>query len=338
MKKTTFGTQVAGIFAGVMLSASSMAATTLNVGTWLPASSAQNSVVWPTWAKWVEEATEGRVKVKLEYDLGHPKSMFNLVEDGVIDASFSVNGYLPGRFRLTTLCEIPGITPDAEQGSVALWKTYKEYLEPAGEFNGLKVLGMFVHGPGQLHTTFPVNSLSDLESRKIRVGGGIVNELASRLEVTPVSAPATKVYEMMQQGVVEGVFLPAMEQKYLRLNEVTSHLTLFPGGMYNTAFTIFMNPDVFDGLSDEDQQAIMSVSGEKLSRLAGQAWAGADQSGLEAAIQNGVEVNQLSEGDTLVEELHEAAVGMDQQWLDSVADMPVDAAAALEYYRSQVSQ
>jgi len=260
------------------------------------------------------------------------------VEDGVIDASFSVNGYLPGRFKLTTLCEIPGETPDAEQGSVALWKTYQEYLEPAGEFDGLKVLGMFVHGPGQLHTTFPVNSLSELKSRKIRVGGGIVNELASRLEVTPVSAPATKVYEMMQQGVVNGVFLPAMEQKYLRLNEVTSHLTLFPGGMYNTAFTIFMNPDVFDSLSEEDQQAIMSVSGKKLSRLAGKAWADADQAGLEAAAQNGVEITRLKDGDVLVEELHEAAAGMDQQWLDSVTDMPVDAAAALEYYRSQVRQ
>lgn len=338
MKKIILSSKVAGIVAGVMLSASAMAETVLHVGTWLPASSAQNEVVWPTWAKWVEEATEGRVTVKLEYDLGHPKSMFNLVEDGVIDASFSVNGYLPGRFRLTTLAETPTETDDAEKGSVALWKTYKEYLEPAGEFKGLKVLGMFVHGPGQLHTAFPVEALADLKSRKIRVGGGVVNELAARLDVTPVSAPATKVYEMMQQGVVEGVFLPAQEQKFLRLNEVTSQLTIFPKGMYNTAFTIFMNPEVFENLSEADQQAIMSVSGEKLSRLAGGAWAAADQAGLDAAAKAGVKIVVLKEDDALVKELDSAVVGMDREWLDSVKDMPVDAEAALNYYRSMINQ
>lgn len=338
MSNVIIGSKVTCVIAGIMMSASTMAETVLHVGTWLPASSAQNEVVWPTWANWVEEATEGRVKVKLEYDLGHPKTMFNLVEDGVIDASFSVNGYLPGRFRLPALAETPAETDDAEKGSVALWKTYEKYFEPAGEFNGLKVLGMFVHGPGQLHTSFPVNSLADLKSRKIRVGGGVVNELAERLEVTPVSAPATKVYEMMQQGVVEGVFLPAQEQKFLRLNEVTSQLTIFPKGMYNTAFTIFMNPDVFESLSKADQAAIMSVSGEKLSRLAGRAWAESDQKGLEAAAQGGVKVVTLKEGDEMVQELDKAVAGMAQQWLFSVKDMQVDAEAALNYYRSQISQ
>lgn len=333
-----FSYKVAAAAFGMMLSASAMAETILHVGTWLPASSAQNEVVWPTWAKWVEEATEGRVKIKLEYDLGHPKTMFSLVEDGVVDVSFSVNGYLPGRFRLPALVETPRETGDAEKGSVALWKTYKEYFEAAGEFEGLKVLGMFVHGPGQLHTNFPVNSLADLKSRKIRVGGGVVNELADRLAVTPVSAPATKVYEMMQQGVVEGVFMPALEQKFLRLNEVTSQLTVFPKGMYNTAFTIFMNPDVFDSLSKADQQAIMLISGEKLSRLAGRAWAESDQIGLDAAIQSGIKVVVLKEGDSMVQELDKVVAGMAQQWLFEVNDLPVDSEAALSYYRAQLSQ
>ena len=48
-----------------------------------PPGHVQNSVVLPTWASWVEEATEGRVKVKLEYNLGDQSTYFSMVEDGV---------------------------------------------------------------------------------------------------------------------------------------------------------------------------------------------------------------------------------------------------------------
>lgn len=314
----------------LLLSAPVFAETTLRVATWLPASSSQNDVVWPTWAGWVEEATDGRVKVELEYSSGHPKSMFGLVEDGVADVSFGVNGYLPGRFKLPAVVEIPGETADPEALSVALWRVYKQHFEPAQEFEGLKVLGMFVHGPGQLMTTFEVNQLSDLQNKKMRTGGGVVNDLAKRLDVVPVFAPVTKVYEMMQQGVIDGVFLPAQELKYSRLSEVVTDVTLFPSGMYTTAFTIFMNPYVFEDLSEEDRQAILSVSGEKLSALAGRAWGNSDLAGLEDARGMGVRIKELSEDDPITQAFAEKVDGMYDAWVETVADRPVDASAALE--------
>ncbi|WP_432695025.1 TRAP transporter substrate-binding protein [Marinobacterium sp. YM272] len=338
MKKIKIASTLACTLAGTLLCTSALAATTLRVTTWLPPTNPQNEVVWPTWSKWVEEATEGRVKVELEYGSGHPKTLFNLVEDGVTDVSFSVNAYLPGRFKLPGVAEIPGESGDAERGSVALWKVYKEYFEPADEYAGLQVLGMFVHGPGQLQTQFDVNSLDDLKNRKIRIGGGVVTDLAERLQVTPVAAPATKVYEMMQQGIVEGVFLPVQEQKFLRLSEVTNQITLFPKGMYTTAFTIFMNPDVFDSLSEEDQKAIMSVSGEKLSRLAGKAWGEADQAGYQVAVDAGKKIVTLKEGDPMLTEFNEVIKGIDETWIESVADMDVDARAALQRFRELVAE
>ncbi|WP_343802563.1 TRAP transporter substrate-binding protein [Marinobacterium maritimum] len=313
-----------------MFSTVAYSQTTLRVATWLPATSSQNDVVWPTWAKWVEEATEGRVKIELEYGSGHPKTMFGLVEDGVADVSFSVNGYLPGRFKLPAVVEIPGGVADPEALSVAIWRVYKQHFEQAHEFDGLKVLGKFVHGPGQLFTTFEVNDLSDLQNRKIRTGGGVVNELAKRLDVVPVFAPVTKVYEMMQQGVIDGVFLPAQELKYSRLSEVVTDVTLFPSGMYTTVFTIFMNPEVFEDLSEADQQAIMSVSGEKLSALAGRAWGASDAKGLDEAREMGVRIKQLTENDPLTLQFAERIKGMNEAWIESVADRPVDAAAALK--------
>jgi TRAP-type C4-dicarboxylate transport system substrate-binding protein len=326
------------VTAGAALSLSAAAAeTTLRVATWLPPTNPQNATVWPTWKKWVEEATEGRVEVVIENYTGHPKTIYDAVEDGIYDVGFSVESYLPGRFKLSGVAEIPGEITDAETGSVALWRTYKDYFESAGEYDEFQLLGLFVHGPGQLHTTFPVNSLDDLKGKKIRVGGGLINDLAERLEVTPVSAPSPKSYEMMQQGVVDGTFLPAQEQKFFRLSEISTDLTLFPKGLYTTAFSIVMNQDVFEGLSKKDQQAIMSVSGERLSQLAGAAWGKADDNGILEAKANGVNVVFLTENDQRVKDLNKLAEGIDQIWIDSVADRDVDAKAALADFRKYVN-
>lgn len=313
------------------------AETILRVGTWLPPTNPQNAEVWPTWAKWVEDATEGRVKVKLEYGLGHPKSLFTMVEDGVVDAAFSVNGYLPGRFRLDIMSELPGMSTDAEAASVALWRTHQKYFASAGEFEGLELLGLFVHGPGQIYSKRPVNSVADLATMKIRIGGGVQGTIAERIGITPVQAPAPKVYEMLQQGVVDGAFLPLLEQKYMRLNEVTSHVITIPGGLYASSFSFFANPDFMDSLEPRDRDAIRRVSGEQLSALAGRAWSHADQQGYAAARDAGLHIMELGEQDKLTIELRGLLSTMEEEWVKSVADLKIDTPAALGYFKEQVA-
>jgi len=326
--------KVAGaVTLGMSLSTSVMAETVLRVGSWLPPTHAQNAVVWPTWAKWVEEATEGRVKVEMEYGLGHPKTMFELVEDGAVDASFSYHGYVPGRFKLTQGVEQPLMGASAEAASVAHWRVHNKYFAKAQEHDGLEVLALFTHGPGQIHMANPINSLADLKSKKIRLGGGVQGELGKRMDVTAVGAPAPKVYEMMQQGVIDGVFIPMGEQKSLRLKEVAKHVVALPGGMYLGSFAMFISPDFMDGLSEKDREAIRSVSGEKLSAMAGAAWDAADKEGLEAALADGVSVNQVAEDGAMAQEFRDLVKGMDDEWVAHVADRKVDAKAALEELR-----
>lgn len=319
--------------AGAAMTAPAYSETILRVGTWLPPTNAQNAVVWPTWAKWVEEATEGRVKVKIENSSGHPKTLFQLVEDGVYDASFSYHGYVPGRFKLPQIVEQPGLGVGAEAASVALWRVYEKYLKEANEFDGLEVIGMFTHGPGHIHTKKPIDSFSDLEGMKIRVGGGVQSVLAERMHVTAVGAPAPKVYEMLQQGVIDGVFLPMMEQKVLRLNEVTNYVTVLPEGMYMGSFSIFVNPEFMEDLEPRDRKAILAVSGEKLSAMAGRAWDAGDAEGYQAAKAAGVKIVHVSAKDLMSRQFEKLIQGMDQEWIESVKDRDVNAAEALRELR-----
>ena len=163
--------------------------------------------------KWVEEATEGRVTVNIENSSNNPGQLFEVVEDSVADASFSFNGFVPGRFELEQIVELPGLGANAEAASLAYWRTYQKYLQAANEFDGLEVIGLFTHGPGVMHTSFPVNSLDDLKGKKIRIGGGVQAEIGKRLGVIPVAAPGNKVYELLQTGVVDGAFMPMVEQQ-----------------------------------------------------------------------------------------------------------------------------
>lgn len=331
-KKTLF----ACILTTFLFTANAYAETVIRVGTWLPPSDRQNSVVWPTWAKWVEDATEGRVKVKIEDTSVHPKSMFSLVEDGVYDVSFGFHGYLPGRFQLPQIVEQPGLNAGAEAASVGLWRVHNKYFTSANEFEGLKVLAFFTHGNGTVQSNFKLDKLSDLEGRKIRVGGGIQAKLAERLGITPVAAPATKSYEMLQQKVIDGIFMNLGAQQSLRLSEVTDQITVFPEGFYMGSFSIFMNPYVFDSLSDEDKEAILSVSGEKLSALAGKMWNESDMAGLESAKRDGVSVHEVPKDSDLHKEYRELIKGLDKEWIESVDGLNVEAEAALTELRQIV--
>ncbi|MGB1091283.1 MAG: TRAP transporter substrate-binding protein [Oceanobacter sp.] len=313
------------------------AETVMRVGTWLPPTNPQNATVWPTWAKWVEEATEGRVKVQMQEGLGHPKTLFNLVEDGVVDVSFSVMGYLPGRFKLPMIAEVPNISDSAEATSVALWRTQEKYFAKANELDGLELLGMFVHGPAQIHTREEINSLDDLKNKKIRTGGGMQTVIAERLGVTSIGAPAPKVYEMMQQGVVDGAFFPVQEQRFLRLAELSKQVTVIPKGLYANSFAIFANPEFMEDLDPRDREAIMKVSGEKLSALAGKAWEDADKTGYKAAEEAGVRILRLKESDPMLKEIRKRTADLADAWMEDVKDRNVDAKGAYKYLKSQAA-
>lgn len=318
---------------GACYSASAMSQTVMRFASWMPPTHPVNEVVLPTWKKWIEEATDNRVTLAVEYNMGHPKTMFNLVEDGVADASWGYHGYVPGRFRLTQIVEQPLLGVSAEAASVAHWRIHNKYFKDAPEFDGLELVALVTHGPGQVHSTFPVNSISDLENKKIRIGGGVQAEIGTRTGVVPVAAPAPKVYEMLQQGVIDGVFLPVCDVKNLRLDEVITHSTQLPGGMYLGSFSFFINPDFLEDLDPADREAILSVSGEQLSALGGRAQDQSDVAGLEAARAAGVEVNVVNKDDPLAREYAQLAEGIDQKWIESVADLKVEARAALKELR-----
>lgn len=303
----------------------------MTIGSWLSPAHPMNAVVLPAWGEWISEATEGRVTARIEYHQGHPKGVFDGVEDCVYEAGWSFHGYVPGRFKLTKMAELPLLGAGPEAASRAHWRVHRKHLAKAKEHDGLILAGLFTHGPGQIMMREPIGGIDDMRGKKVRIGGGIQAQIAERMGIAGVAAPGSKVYEILSQGVADGVFMPVGEQKTLRLSEVAKFVFLQPDGMYLGSFGVFLCPDFMASLSAGDRAAIMEVSGERLSAFAGKVWGENDDNGLAAARAAGNEVVTAPESER--QKFRDLAAGLDDEWLNEVSDRDVDAKAALDEFR-----
>ncbi len=315
----------------LMSSTPVLAEKVMRVGSWLPPKHTMNADVLPTWGKWIEEATEGRVTLKIEYPGGHPKALLDQVQDGAFDAGWTFHGYFPGRFKLTKIVELPNLGAGAEAASIAHWRINEKYLAAGGEHKGIILGGLFTHGPGQIHLREAISSLDEMNGKKIRIGGGVQTEIANRMGIEGVAAPGSKVYEILSQGVADGVFMPMGEKRTLRLKEVAPFTLKFPNGMYLGSFGIFLNEDFMASLDEKDREAIMSVSGEKLSGMAGKYWGEDTIIGEQDARDSGNTIMDAS--DEIIARFNELTGDMEGEWLEAVKDRGIDAEAALKELR-----
>src|SRR5215475_2415679 len=262
---------------------------TLTMSSWVSPQHHLTSVVLQGWATEVEKATNGRVKfTMLPKHPSAPPGTFDAVRDGLVDLSYVTASYTPARHILPLMAELPGMADTAEVNSVAYSRIHWKYFQKVGEYKGVKLLAVWTHGPGQMFTKKPVNGINDVRALKIRTGGGIAEQVANSIGASAFVKPAPESYELLKGGVADGVFFPLESIISFKLETVLEQATLFPGGMYSSAFGFFMNEDKWNKLPKQDQEAIEKLAGEHIARLAGKSWDEADQKGMDVLKKSGV--------------------------------------------------
>ena len=335
-------TALAAAFAALICTAASSTAasddpTVLRLSNWLPTTHPIYSDILVPWAQRVEDETEGRVTVEFLPALGRPAAHFDLVRDGVADVAMSVHAYTADRFPTAYGVTLPGYADDSLSASVAYWRTFEEHFEQAGEFRDVKLLGLWVHGPAYVWTKDKaLETLEDLEGLRLRATGGIVQDIAERLDIVPQFAPASETYELVARGVVDGVLFPMESVVSFRLDPILTDALTVPGGLYRDSHYVIMNRNAFARLSAEDQTAIDRVSGEALARLAGEAWDRADISARTTLEAAGYSFTPASP--EIMAEVQRGGEELKASWVARVEALGIDGEAALATYASEIEK
>lgn len=296
--------------------------------------------VLPTWGKWVEEATDGRVTISIPpKSLASPPEQWGSVEKGIADAAVQFNGFVANRVSGPLVAMQPFVaTADAPAMSQALWETYQKYFTE--EYEGVHALSMWVITPAEVYsqTDEPINSIEDLKSRKIWALPGTVANLMKKIGVGVVAGPAVQANEVISRGVVDGhIGLSPVSIAQFQIGPYTKSMTRFKTRIYSTSFSFVINEEKWSEISAADQAAIMAVSGPKFGRMAAQFWVDGDAKAI-ARFNSEWGIEVLDADPAFEDALKAESRFLTEGWIKKATEKGIDGQGAYDFYVARVRE
>ena len=222
------------------------------------------------WAKEVEKATNGSVKVVI-YPSGtlcRVGEMIDAVETGITDLGWAWPGLHEGVAPLSQLAGLPMIFEKAETGSKAIWDLYETTPAVQEEYKNCKLLSIWTTDAYFFMTRKkPVRTMEDLKGMKIRAANAVTADFLKYLNATPVMLRMPEVYLALQKGTLDGTTAQGEAIQGFKFYEVVKYYTkpgVIPGGHF-----LIMNLKVWNSMPADVQEQIMKVSGGVLGARVG---------------------------------------------------------------------
>lgn len=288
----------------------------------LPPQATIPAKVLEPWAKKIEAESGGRIEVQLYPSMqlgGRPADLVDQVRDGVVDLTWTLFGYTPGRFPKTEVFELPFMMTNATATSMAFQAYYEKYMK--GDLKGIHVLAVHTHGPGLLHTrNQAVRSLEDLDGLKIRGTSRVVNAMLGSLGASAIGMPVSATPEALSKGVIDGTVMPFEVTTALKIAELAPYHTEFSGkrGLYTGTFLFAMNEARYQSLPADLKKVIDDNSGMALAKRFGQAMDEGDREGRAAADKAGNTTVTLDAKETA--RWHKASEAVTADWIEEMND------------------
>ena len=264
--------------------------TVLRFSHFYPSTSDINEQIFEPWAKKIEADSNGRIKVEVypSATISKADTAYESAVKGTIDIGSQVQGYTSGRFPLSQIAELPGLSNSSTQTGCMLQTLYDNGAI-ASEYDDSHLLFMFATGPGTLHSTNKlIKTPEDMRGMRIRRPSAVAGDIIESMGASPVGLPATDIYTSLQRGVVDGLSFPWEAMATFKLDELTKYHTNMP--FYSSALMVTMNKDKYEGLPEDLKQVIDDNSGMALSKKVGAMWDKTYSVQLQAARDKGDEV------------------------------------------------
>ena len=312
---------------------------TLRLHQFLPPSATIPARAIAPWAKKIEAESGGRIKVQLFHSMsmgGTPPQLFDQARNGVVDLTWTVLGYTPGRFNKSEVFELPFMSGQAEPAS----RAFHEFVEKfaADEFKDVKLLAAHTHGPGLFHTKDPVTGLESLRGMKVRGGSRVISNMMAKLGATPVGMPVPAVTDALSKGTIAGTTIPWEVTPSLKIAELVKNHTTFSGptGLFTQTFALVMNRASYDKLPADLKAVIDKNSGVETAAFFGRAMDEGDKAGLEVARKAGNNIVTLDAAET--KRWQTAAVAVEADWIKEVQGKSIDGAKLVAEARGLIAK
>jgi TRAP-type C4-dicarboxylate transport system substrate-binding protein len=310
----------------------------LKLHQFLPAQAPVPAGVLVPWMEKIEAESGGRIKFEHYPAMqlgGKPGDLIDQVTDGVADVVWTLPGYTPGRFPRSEVFELPFMITDAEGASRAYWQLGEKYMFD-NDFKDVKIIGLWTHGPGLIHSKTPITSTADLKGVKLRAPTRVTNMMATSLGATAVGMPVPAVPEALSKGVIDATILPWEVTASIKSSELVKNHTEFPGApLYTATFILAMNKDVYDGLPDDLKKVIDDNSGAAFSAEAGRISQAADAPAREIAVKLGNNIIELTPEQ--IAEWKTAAQPTIDTWVKEMSAQGIDGQALLDEARAAIA-
>ncbi len=191
------------------------------------------------------------------------KDTLEAVGDGLTDAGWVGTLWEGSKMPLQNVTYFTPFVSDDLVGTLQIMnELHRELpvLQEAWEDQNVVFLGASGVETYHLLTNFPVNSLADLEGRKILAPGPSANWI-KHLGAVPVNGALPTYYNQVQTGVADGmvvILTGAFPNKHY---EVAPYVTLVGIGAHMTG-GLGINKDVWDDLSDDVRQVLIELGEE----------------------------------------------------------------------------
>ena len=290
------------------------------------------------WIAEVERATQGRVKIEITTaPLGPMGRNYDMAEQGIADITGGNHTLTPGRFEVTQIIQTYVGTDSPEAVSVAFWRTYKRYLEKAGEHSNTHVLAVHTSGSQHIFTSNKdIKSAADLKGLKLLAPGAIASKMMTNLGAVPLIRPPPEYYDTLSKGIVDGVVGTNSVIGGFKVEPLIKYYVEVPGGLHFSSFFVVINQAKWDSLSKADRDAIDSVSGEAYAKLAGKVL-GKQQDDILAARKAEGRIKTTVADAQLVDALRKALGFFDEEWKSAAKAKGIDGEAALKYFRDEAA-
>jgi TRAP-type transport system periplasmic protein len=260
------GHVVAALALSIGVQAASAEETRLLFTSLSPAGS-PNSQFFNSWAQRVNEQSGGALKIDVRDGtaLANFGNSYDRVISDVVQIGWVQPAFIAGKFPLSEVTNLPFMTDDDINCSLALWRYYKSPVM-AAELQDVVPIWASCLAQSGLHFAKAPRSDTELNGLKMRVAGKVPSQIVERMGGTPVSMTAESIYEALQRGTIDGMVTSWAAFEPYKFQEVAFYHVEVPIGSNPSMF--MMSRKKYESLPPSARKALDDNSGESIVREA----------------------------------------------------------------------